>query len=441
MAGMNVGLVSGMDTASLIDQLIQVEANPQKLLRNKLLDTQADAKAYRAVNTKFDALRTAAEALTKTATWAAATATSSSAGVAATASPGATAGSVTFTVQSLASSHSVLSDKSWGATTDTYDLTLPLVVDNLDGTTKAISLDDGATLADVVSAINTQATGLTATAVKTTTGYRLQVGSAATGAASDFDLGTGFQVMSKGADAKLSVGTSTVGYEATSPTNTFTDVLAGTTFTVSEKAGPVTVSVTSNPEAVATAVETLVKAANDVLSSIKTYTDSNGGSAAVLKGDNTLRSLSGKVLQAVSDAIGEESAAKAGLQLDRYGAITFTSETFLATLKSTPEVAQRLVNGTGSGTTAVPGVAQRLLTLAKDATNSTTGALSLRAKSQDNLAKDLEIRIEDWDRRLELRRANLTAQFTAMESALGTLQNKSSWLSAQLSQLAPPSKD
>lgn len=438
MAGMNVGLVSGMDTAALIDQLMQVEANPQKLLQIKLADTQADAKAYRAVNTKFDALRTAAEALTKTATWAAATASSSSTGVAATASPGASAGSVTFTVQALASTHAVLSDKSWAATTDTYDLALPLVVDNLDGTTQAITLADGATLADVVSAINAQAPGLTATAVKTTTGYRLQVGSSATGQASDFSLGTGFQTLSQGADASLSVGTGTVSYEVTSPTNTFTDVLAGTTFTVSEKAGPVTVSVASNPEAVATAVETLVKAANDVLSTIKTHTDTSSGSPAVLKGDSTLRSLSGKVLEAVSYAIGGESAATAGIQLDRYGAIAFDSKAFLATLKSSPEVAQRLVDGSGSGTTAVPGVAQRLLTLAKDATNSTTGTLSLRAKSQDSLAKDLENRIESWDRRLELRRANLTAQFTAMESALGSLQNKSAWLSAQLSQLAPP---
>src|SRR3712207_9146271 len=68
-----------MDTAGLIDSLIAVESNPQILLKNKLVDTKADATAYRAVNTKFDALRAAAEALGKAATWGAAKATSSNA--------------------------------------------------------------------------------------------------------------------------------------------------------------------------------------------------------------------------------------------------------------------------------------------------------------------------------------------------------------------------
>ncbi|MGY1631000.1 flagellar filament capping protein FliD [Geodermatophilus sp. SYSU D01186] len=433
MAGMNVGLISGMDTASLIDQLMAVEANPQTLLKQKLAAAQDDAKAYRTVNTKFDALRAAAEALTRSTTWGAVKATSSASGVTATSTAGAGPGSLTFSVTSLAVNHSILSDKSWAATTDTYDLTLPLAIKNTTtGTSQAITLAAGATLGDVVSAINDQAEGVTAATVRTTTGYRLQLTSTATGVASKFEVGTGFQALSTGADAVLKVGTGTVGYEVSSPTNTLSDVLPGTTLTVTQTGGPVTVTVAGDPEAVTAAVQGLVKAANDVLSSISLYTSTTSESPlAVLKGDSTLRGLANEVLAQVSSAIGGRSAATAGIQLDRYGTIVFNAETFTAALKTDPEIAQKLV----SGDSTVPGIAQKLLTLAKKATDSTTGLLLKRAETQDTEAKDLEKRIEDWDRRLELRRATLTRQFTAMETALSSLQNQSSWLSSQLSSL------
>jgi flagellar hook-associated protein 2 len=89
----------------------------------------------------------------------------------------------------------------------------------------------------------------------------------------------------------------------------------------------------------------------------------------------------------------------------------------------------------GVSTPAVPGVAQRLATLAQQASNTTTGTLTLLAKSQDEGADDLQTQIDDWDRRLELRKTALTAQFSAMETMLGTLQNQSSWLSSQIGSL------
>src|SRR3954467_3706653 len=99
MAGMStgVGLASGLDYSTMISQLMQIEAQPQKLLETRLSETKVDAAAYRAVNTSLSALQSAAEALTKAAAWTPAKASSSSASVSATAAAGATTGSVTFT--------------------------------------------------------------------------------------------------------------------------------------------------------------------------------------------------------------------------------------------------------------------------------------------------------------------------------------------------------
>jgi flagellar hook-associated protein 2 len=452
MAGMNVGLISGMDTAALISQLIRVEANPQTLLKIKLGDTKADATAYRAVNTKFDALRTAAEAMTKVTTWAAAKASSSSPSVVATAGAAALPGSFTFTVDQLATAHSVSSAALTGTDPSSTSFGSSLTVTPADGSA-ATTLPVGGTgsLADAVSVINTSGLGLTAAAVKVADGqYRLQVTATSTGEAKNFslssDTGVVFSDSTVGKNAVLTVGTDST-YTVTSGSNTFSGLLPDTTITVSEKStNAVTVTVASDPEAIAVAVEKLVAAANDVLTSIKGYTDTSSASAAVLKGDSTLRRLSSQVLEAVSTAIGTASAAQAGIQLNREGGISFDKATFLTAVKSDPALAQRLVSGAaatdpngiagdGDDTPAVEGVAQRLFALAAQATDTTTGTLTLIAQGRDALATDLTVRIEDWDLRLAARRTTLERQFTAMETALGTLQSQSSWLSAQLSSL------
>jgi flagellar hook-associated protein 2 len=207
---------------------------------------------------------------------------------------------------------------------------------------------------------------------------------------------------------------------------------------VSDKGANATVTVTSDPAAVATAVQSLVTAANNVLSTIGEYSNNTPGSTAVLRGDSSLRGLAGQVIDAVTYAVGGSgSAAGAGIQLSKDGKrIEFSADTFTTKLKADPALAQNLVNGSGT----VPGVAQRLLKVAKDASDSTTGTLATLANGKDREVTDLQKRIDDWDLRLDLRQQTLTRQFTAMESALGTLQNQSSWLSSQLSALPSWSK-
>jgi flagellar hook-associated protein 2 len=227
--------------------------------------------------------------------------------------------------------------------------------------------------------------------------------------------------------------------------------MPGATISVS-RANPgaqVTVAVASDPAAVATKMKALVAAANDALSSIKVYSDSDGGKAATLKGDSSLSRLTSQVLSAVSYGVGTiGSPGQAGLELTRDGTIAFDEEKFLAALAADPGLVQELFVGspagpgpdgllstTGDNTAAVPGAVQRLLDMTKTATDTATGTLVTLAKSRDGQAKDIQDNIDAWDLRLELRRATLTSQFTAMEMALSTMQNQSNWLAGQLSSL------
>jgi flagellar hook-associated protein 2 len=464
------GLASGIDSTSIINQLMQIESQPQTLLKNQLTTSQNQAAAYRDINSLFAALTTAADALTQSTSWNLTKASSSSTTVAASATAGAQAGSVTFSVDKLASGHAIISDatQKWGTTTTAFGLG-NLTLTKSDGSTVPINPTDAdgdgvISLADAVTAINASGAGVTASAVNTGSGgFQLSLSSTATGLASSFSLaassGTvGFTVLNQAQDAQITLGAGgPTPTTITSATNTFSDVLTGTSFTVSQQATTATISVTSDPDAVAGKVAAVVNAANAVLAKIKANTDSSTGSTAPLKGDYSLTSLAGQVLNAVSSMVGTSvldtngnpmtsSAGSNGLQLTKDGTLTFDASAFKTAFAANPKLVQSVFSGsyaagtdntlnTPDDTITTDGVGARLKTLATMASDAATGMLTGLANGQDSRAKDIQAQIDDWTSRLALRQQTLTAQFTAMETALGTLKNQSSWLTSQINSL------
>ena len=93
------------------------------------------------------------------------------------------------------------------------------------------------------------------------------------------------------------------------------------------------------------------------------------------------------------------------------------------------------VVGGGDDVTEVTGIAGRLLAVAKSASDATTGSLVSLANGKESLVKDIQDRIEAWDLRLAKRKETLTRQFTAMETALSSLKNQSTWLAGQINSL------
>lgn len=104
------GLVSGLDTTSLINQLIAAERVPQDRLKAQLTRTQNVIKAYQVLNSRLAAVRDAGAALADAAGWNVTKASSSAPTVAtATTSASALSGSLSFTVDRLATSASIVS--------------------------------------------------------------------------------------------------------------------------------------------------------------------------------------------------------------------------------------------------------------------------------------------------------------------------------------------
>jgi flagellar hook-associated protein 2 len=447
------GLVSGMQTTSVIAGLMQVEAAPQTALKGKVSTQQKVVGSYQSINTKMSGLLSAAKALNAPTAWKAATATSSSDSVLATtnATGNNQTGSVTFRVKQLAASESrVYSSGSVAATSDSITSASSIDITNTaTGVTKSLPITD-TSLKGVVDAINGSSDiGVKATAIQTAPGkYTLQITSAATGAASAFSIGgvdgLGADVAAtEGSDAILTVGT-TNAFEISSSSNTFKGLMDGLTVTAKSKTAdtdpPVTVGVSSDTDGVAAKVQAMVDAANAALTEISAQTQNSSGNvpAGALAGNSSMQMLASSILQTVSGGAGGLGSLKdVGVELTRDGQLTFDKTKFTAALNADPIKTQSYFNGTTDidGDGIKDGLADKMVGMADKATQSNTGTLAQLITSGNSAITDLTDRISDWDVRLQQRQETLQRQFTAMETALGSLKNQSSWLSGQLASL------
>jgi flagellar hook-associated protein 2 len=329
------GAVSNLDTAGIINSLVTLQGNQQTLLRNRQSSVQRTADAYTAVMTSLGALSTQAKKVADTGAWAGLTTTSSTTSVSATAT-GSTPGSLTFDVIGVAARHAVVSAEPVGSTAAVV-ASGPLTLTKSDGSTTTIDVGSG-TLDDVVGAINAAKAGVTASAVQTAPGqYRLQVAARSTGSASGFTLDgldgfSAMNVLQQGTDATIHLGDALTGYDITSSSNTFSDVVQGLSFTVSKPETAVTVSSTLDGSAVATSVQALVDAANSVLADItaKSTWNATTKTGGPLTGASAVRALTQSILSAVG------GAGAPGVTLTREGKLSFDKTAFLDAFAADP---------------------------------------------------------------------------------------------------------
>ena len=112
------GLVSGLDTTSLVNQLMSFERAPVTQMQARQATFDAAARAWDDIADKVSALRTAAEGIDSPTELALSKATSSDSSIlGATAGTGAVPGPITLQVESLAVAHQVMSSGLPAATT------------------------------------------------------------------------------------------------------------------------------------------------------------------------------------------------------------------------------------------------------------------------------------------------------------------------------------
>src|SRR6476620_2784109 len=106
----SVGLVSGINSKDIIDQLMALEARPKDLLQTRIDGINQQKLAYTDLSTRLTSLRINGQSLNKPSTFQGATSTSSDESVAtATATPGAAVGSYEIQVARLVTTQQAVS--------------------------------------------------------------------------------------------------------------------------------------------------------------------------------------------------------------------------------------------------------------------------------------------------------------------------------------------
>jgi flagellar hook-associated protein 2 len=407
-------------------------------LKSQLTTAQSTLSSLQDVNKLLATLTTTAADLAAPVAWNPVTVASSSDLVTATAGPNAVAGSLTLTVGHGAAAHQLSFTTTAALSTKVTDGATKVRLDHLDGTTKTLDTGDG-TLQGLVAALNASGTGVKASTVRLDDGtYRLQVTSTTTGAASDFALtnldGTtllGGATATAGRDAEITIGSDVVH----SPTNTFTDIAGGLTVTLGAKVPDGTLvhlDAQQDAAGMAKTVKGLVDAINGALARIDSLTayDTSTRTSGPLAGDAGVGAVRNALLNAVYPTDGTSLAA-VGIQLDRYGKLTFDEAKFKDAYSADPAaVAARFTSG------GVAGFAARVQKVAAGASNSVDGTITAAITGRNSDIKRMQDSIADWDTRLALRQDSLQRQFTALETAMSQMQSQSSWLSSQLAGLS-----
>ncbi|WP_104166950.1 flagellar filament capping protein FliD [Arthrobacter sp. SX1312] len=445
------GIASGLDTTNMINQLMQLEARPQTLLRAKASSTQGFVTALQQLNTRLSSLTELATKTAKPAALDLYKVASSSDAATATATSSAGAGTLDFTVRQLAQSQSSVTAAMTAFSAEASTLTLRAK----DGTTTELATTG--TLDDVVAQVNKADVGITATKVSTGTvggvqQYRLQftaqepgaehgfevfrgtAADVAAGTATDLFTETGAATVRAAQDAEVVLWGGTAAEQTvTSSSNTFTDILPGVSVTVAKTTTePVSVTVSRDAEATSTKAKELVDALRGVFSFVDANTKVTPGATASaaptsgrFTGDSAVRGITQSMLTAATAPINGRSTSELGITLTRSGTVEFDAEKFAAALAKDPAVVKD----------ALTQLSARVADAGKAASDKYDGELTRRITSQESTVRSLNDQVSGWDTRLEKRRATLERTYSALEVQLSQLQSQGDWLSSQLAGL------
>ena len=446
MAGIQIGgIASGMDTESIITQLMSIESAPRTRTARQQVTVQARQDALRQIDTKLTNLKLAAGDLRSASIWTPTQAVSSGNESVLTARQlaGAAPGGYTVNVSSLASADSRTYQWNAGGGNLTVDYkagagpltkTFDLTGESLDDAVSTINSDDSSP----VWAVNV---GGKLSLSRRDTGDHANWGFDASGPA----IGA-LTASRDGANASYTVAGDATTY--TSHTNVASDGLPGLELTF-KSTGTSTVTV-STPAAksddVATKLKAFVSAYNDAVDLVRSklsekrvvnpQSDDDAKQGALF-GDDTLDSVLTSMRQAISaaglDSLGVSVASTgSGTSPDALaGKLTFNQATFDTAWAAGPSAVKAKL-----GSPDAAGFAQSFESVLDPITRSGDGLLDQRVSDADSELTYIKDSLATMDLRLQTKEDMLRKQFTAMEQAIAASQSASSSLASQLAQLS-----
>lgn len=468
----STGIGSGLDVTSIVTQLVALEKKPLTKLQTDAASIQTKLSTFSQAKSLLSTLSDAASKLTRDSAWNGMAVTSSnSSAVSATVTGIASATSFGVSVQQLARAQSVASsaitssDGTVGAGTLTLQLgtwsTSASPATFAPGSAAAVSVSVAATdsITAIATKINEAKAGVTATVMTDATGQRLLVRSNTTGEQSGFRIhatedaaAPGLSILSFDPQSaptggmaanKVQYAQNTLaqinGIDVSSANNTFANAIPGLSLTVSQvTTSEAAINVSTDTAAMKKNIQDFVdayNAVNDLLSSSTKY-DAATKTAGVLQGDNTAVGLQNTLRSMMASSIGGNGAIKRlsdlGIDMQRGGTLVMSGSKLDNALKDPQAVKAMFATadptGTGSGGLAVKLKAFTGSLLSLDGLmNNKADALDAAIKRNTSEQDKVNIRAAAVEKRLR-------AQYSALDTKMGSLTALNSYVSQQVSQ-------
>jgi flagellar hook-associated protein 2 len=430
------GLSSGLDTASLVNQLVAAERAPADTIAGHQSDLNTQKSIVGSLSAALAALGTAVRGLDIAGEVQPRKASSSDGHVTVAASAGAIAtvhdvrvkqlargqisGSRTFT----SAGAGVLGDGSLTITTGT--------------TTKAISYSATDSLADIASKINSAGVAASASVLFDGTSYRLMVAATGTGTAAAAHFADGGDSLGLSSAASIKVAArdaiATIdGIDVTRGKNVIDDAVAGLTFTLAsphadtDPSAQVTVAL--DGDGLRSKLSAFVAAYNSVNSALHIQLDYTGTRKGTntLFGDSTLRQLQGALASVMSKGYGTDPLNPAtlgavGLTRGKDGSLTLDDTKLSSALAANPDAVGNLF--------ITAGFATAMTTMTDAYTRAGDGLLASKSESLTARSKVLQTQADHINTRADALRNQLENQFTKLETAMSRLKGQSSFLAS-----------
>lgn len=463
------GLATGMDTDSIVTQLMELERMPIARLEAKKTEATSRIEAYAQFKTTLDDLKTSVSAMTLTSQVKSNSISLSADAPFTATSANAGSGSYTIAVKQLAQVQKTISD-GWASQTDALLGTGTFTLTN-GGVDTVLTVDaTNNSLAGLAAAINEQSgdTGIKAAIINdgSATPYRLVLtgtdSSTSFSVSSNLLAADGITPVSFAATQTQTAQQAQVmvdGVEVVSNSNTISGAISGITLNLSgvsdvESAGPPPIYATSLLEikpdtgALKEKLTSFVTSYNKVMEWILSGYEEFGGAApdddpetedllgSVLRGDSTIQGVK-RGLQSVLSSVVNTSGSlhvmsELGITTQLDGTLLQDNTKLDAALANNFDGVVSLLAGEGE----VDGIMKKFNYYMLDVTNGTTGMYATKKQNHDLNIKRLDTQIANMEPRMVAREATLRAQYSAMETLVSGLNSQGSFLTQQMDLLS-----
>ncbi|MBE0566611.1 MAG: flagellar filament capping protein FliD [Krumholzibacteria bacterium] len=427
------GLATGLDTGTIVAQLLELKKQPIYRLQERKKGFQAEISALGTLKSKLAALQEAARKLDTSGEFSALKASSSDEDILqVSANSKAAPGSYTVEVLSRAVAQKDMSQGYDSKLDSVGSGTLSITIDGL---THELELVGYNNLESLAGLINDNVDGVGASVLydgSETGGYRLVLSGGEAGSAGAFSAD--FSGLSGGVPPVLSTTTAAADAQlliddvaVSASSNRVEDAVSGLTFDLrdQEPGRQIFVEVSRDNEGIAELVKGLVDAYNNVFSYVKEQTGKEGS----LRDNPTLRSVASRLesmfsqpLESGLGSIGTFSLV--GVTRGEGRLLKFDEEDFAEALRANfGSVRDLFVEREGN-----EGKMPQLDDLIKSLTDNTGGVFKISTDLLNRKIRNADDTISRYERSAESYKLTLERKFTAMEMMVAQLQAQGNYL-------------